>query len=80
MLIYLLGRKGKQIYRSLTVKYAEGETVENDGERTLEMVVEAFKDYYKSMKTLIVDRVEFLRKEQNKNEFLGRFVKFEIEF
>ena len=43
------------------------------------MVIEAFKDNYKSMKTLTVDRVEFLRKEQSENESL-RTVKSEIEF
>ena len=32
------------------------------------MVIEAFKDYCKPMKTLTVDRVEFLRKEQCNNE------------
>ena len=32
------------------------------------MVIEAFKDYCKPMKTLTVDRVEFLRKEQSKDE------------
>lgn len=32
------------------------------------MVIEAFRDYCKPMKTLTVDRVEFLRKEQSENE------------
>ena len=32
------------------------------------MVIEAFVDYYKPMKTLTVDRVEFLRKEKSKDE------------
>ena len=59
LFIYLFGRKGQQIYQSLTVKNAKGETVENDDERTLGMVIEAFKDYCKPMKTLTVDRVEF---------------------
>ena len=77
---YLLGRKGPQIYRSLTVKNAKGETVENDDERTLEMVIEAFKDYCKPMKTLTVDGVEFLWKEQSENESFEDFDKFEIEF
>ena len=36
--VYVLGRKGQQIYRSLTVKNAKGETVENDNDRTLKMV------------------------------------------
>ena len=36
--------------------------------KKLEMVIEAFKDYCKLMKTLTVDRVEFLRKEQSKDE------------
>ena len=66
--IYLLGRKGQQIYWSLTVKNTKGETAENDDERTLEMVIEAFKDYCKPMETLTVDRVEFLRKGQSENE------------
>ena len=55
LFIYLLGRKGLQICLSLAVKNTKGETVENDDERTLEMVIEAFKDYCKSMKTLTVD-------------------------
>ena len=42
--------------------------VENDDERTLKMVIEAFKDYCKPTKTLIKDRVEFLWKEQSENE------------
>ena len=42
--------------------------VENDGKRTLEMVIEAIKDYYKPMETLTKDRVEFLRKGQSENE------------
>ena len=67
LFIYLLGRKGQQIYRSLTVRNAKGEMVENDDERTLEMVIEAFNDYCKPIKTLIVD-IEFLRKEQSENE------------
>ena len=32
------------------------------------MVIEAFNDYCKPMKTLTVDIVEFLRKEQSKDE------------
>lgn len=36
--------------------------------KKLEMVIEAFRDYCKPMKTLTVDRVEFLRKEQSENE------------
>ena len=64
LLIYLLGKKGQQIYKTLTIKNAKGETIENDDEKKLEMVIEAFKDYCKPMKTLTVDRVEFLRKEQ----------------
>ena len=36
--------------------------------KKLEMVIEAFKDYCKPMKTLTVYRVEFLRKEQSKDE------------
>ena len=66
--VYLLERKGQQIYQSLTVKNAKGETIENNNERTLKMVIEAFKDYCKPMKTLTVDREEFLRKEQSENE------------
>ena len=65
--VYLLGRKGQQIYQSLTVKNAKREIFEND-ERTLEMVIETFKDYYKPMKILTVKGVEFLRKEQSENE------------
>ena len=42
--------------------------IENDDERTFKMVIEAVKDYCKCMKTLTIDRVEFLRKEQNENE------------
>ena len=68
LLIYLLGRKDQQIYWSLTVKNTKREMVENDNERTLEMVIEAFKDNCKPMKTLIVDRIEFLQKEQSENE------------
>ena len=68
LFIYLLGKKGRQIYKTLTIKNAKGETIENDDEKKLEMVIEAFKDYCKPMKTLTVDRVEFLRKEQSKDE------------
>ena len=68
MFIYLLGRKGQQIYQVWQSKNAKGETVENDNERPLKMVIKAFKDYCKPMKTLIVDRVEFLRKEQSEND------------
>ena len=57
LFIYLLGRKDPQIYWSLTVKNAKGETVENDDERTLEMVVEAFKDDCKLMKTWTVESI-----------------------
>ena len=32
------------------------------------MDIEAFKDSFKPMKTLTVDRVEFLRKKQSENE------------
>ena len=64
LFINLLGRKGQQIYRILTAKNMNGEKVENDDEITLEMVIETFKDYCKPMKTLTVDRGEFLRKEQ----------------
>ena len=32
------------------------------------MVIEVFKNYCKPMKTLTVDRVEFLRKEQSENK------------
>ena len=66
--IHLLGRKGQQIYWSLTVKNTKGETVENDDERTFEMLIEAFKDYCKPMKILTVDRLEFLWKEHSENE------------
>ena len=66
LFVHLLGRKGPQIYWSLTVKNAKGETVENDDERRFEMVIEAFKDYCKLIKTLTVDRVEFLRKNKVK--------------
>ena len=65
MFIYLLGRKGQQIYRSLTVKNAK---VEDNDERTLETVIEAFKEYWKPTKILTIDRVEYLRKEQSENE------------
>ena len=41
--------------------------IEND-ERTLKMVIEASKDYCKPMKTLTIDRVELLWKEQSENE------------
>ena len=68
MFIYLLGKKGQQIYKTLTIKNAKGETIENDDEKKLEMVIEALKDYSKHMKTMTVDRVEFLRKEQSKDE------------
>ena len=67
LFIYFLGKKGQQIYKTLTIKNAKRETIEND-EKKLEMVIEAFKDYCKPMKTLTVDRVEFLRKEQSKDE------------
>lgn len=36
--------------------------------KKLKMVIEAFRDYCKPMKTLTVDRVEFLRREQSENE------------
>ena len=36
--------------------------------KKLEMVIKASKDYCKPMKTLTVDRVEFLQKEQSKDE------------
>ena len=69
MFIYLLGKKGRQIYKTLTIKNAKGKTIENDDKKkNLEMFIEAFKDYCKPMKTLTVDRVEFLRKEQSKDE------------
>ena len=68
LFIYLLGKKGQQIYKTLTIKNAKGEMIENDDEKKLEMVIEAFKDYCKPMKTLTVDRVEFLLKEQSKDE------------
>ena len=68
LFIYLLGKKSQQIYKTLTIKNAKGETIENDDEKKIEMVIEAFKDYCKPMKTLTVDRVEFLRKEQSKDE------------
>ena len=68
LFIYLLGRKGQNIYRILTVKNAKGETVENDDEKTIERVMEGFKDYCKPMKTLTIDRVEFIRKEKSKNQ------------
>lgn len=69
LFIYLLGKKGQQIYKTLTIKNAKGETIENDDEKKiLEMVIEAFRDYCKPMKTLTIDRVEFLRKEQSENE------------
>ena len=65
----------------MIVANTKGKTVENDDERTFEMVIEAFKDYCKPMKTLTIDRVEFLRKEQSENEsFGGVFFKLEIEF
>ena len=53
-LFTFLGKKGRQIYKTLTIKNAKGETLEND-EKKLEMVIEAFKDYCKPMKTLTVD-------------------------
>ena len=68
MFIYLLGKKDQQIYKTLTIKNAKGETIENDDKKKFEMVIEAFKDYCKPMKILTVDRVEFLRKEQSKDE------------
>ena len=68
MFIYLLGKKGQQIYKTLRIKNANGETIENDDERKLEMVIKASKDYCKAMKTLTIDRVEFLQKEQSKGE------------
>ena len=68
LFIYLLGKKGQQIYKTLPIKNAKRETIENDDEKKLEMVIEAFKDYCKPMKTLTVDRVEFLRKEKSKDE------------
>ena len=68
LFIYLLGKKGRQIYKTLTIKNAKGGTIENDDEKKIEMVIEAFKDYCKPMKTLTVDRVELLRKEQCKDE------------
>ena len=64
LFIYLLWRKGQQIYQSLAVKNAKGETVDNDDE----VDIESFKDFCKPMKILTVDRVEFQRKEQSKNE------------
>ena len=74
LFIYLLGKKGQQIYKTLTIKNAKGETIENDDEKKLEMVIEAFKDYCKPMKTLTLDRVEFLRKEQSKDEGFEDFL------
>ena len=68
MFIYPLGKKGQQIYGNLRVKNAKGETVKNDDERTLKMVIEVFKHYCKPMKTLTIDRVEFLGKKQTENE------------
>ena len=68
MFIYLLGKKVQQIYKTLTIKNAKGETIENDDEKKLEMVIKAFKNYCKPMKTLTDHRVEFLWKEQSKDE------------
>ena len=48
--------------------------VENDNKRTLEMVIEAFKDYCKPMKTLTVDRVEILQQEQSENEIFEDYL------
>ena len=33
LFIYLLGKKGRQIYKTLTIKNAKGETIENDDEK-----------------------------------------------
>ena len=33
LFIYLLGKKGQQIYKTLTIKNAKGETIENDDEK-----------------------------------------------
>ena len=68
LFIYLLRKKGWQIYITLTIRNAKGVTIENDDEKKIEMVIEAFKDYCKPMKTLIVDVVEFIGKEQSKDE------------
>ena len=35
LFIYLLGKKGQQIYKTLTIKNARGETIENDDEKNL---------------------------------------------
>ena len=33
LFIYLLGKKGQQIYKTLTIKNTKGETIENDDEK-----------------------------------------------
>ena len=35
LFIYLLGKKGRQIYKTLTIKNAKGETIENNDEKNL---------------------------------------------
>ena len=50
---------------TVMVKNVEGQTVDNDKQRRLEMVIQAFKDFCKPMKTITMDQVDFLRKEQH---------------
>ena len=70
LFIYLSGKKDQQIYKTLTIKNAKGETIENDDEKKLEIVIEVFKDYCKPMKTLTVDRVNSYGKNKVKMKAL----------
>ena len=39
LFIFLLGKKGQQIYKTLTIKNAKGETIENDDKKNLKWLL-----------------------------------------
>lgn len=60
--------------RSLTVKNEEGNTVEDEGEWTLGMMKRTLEEYCKPKKSLIMDRVGFLRIRQREGEAFNQFL------
>ena len=73
LLMYLIGKKGREIYS--TLRFKDEKNIEVPEETaTLSMINNAFKEYCEPRKSIFVDRVTFLRREQESSESIEQFI------
>ena len=73
LLMYQIGRKGREIYDTFEFKNEEGASIEEDA-RTTDMINKKFEAYCEPTKTIVIDRVNFLRRDQQEGESFENYL------